>query len=229
MTELPVCRWRGEELSPGRHACSSRRLVVSPRGVSAETCAGCFCRDHEPARPAHAPAAGDVRHLLYHVYPARDDDRRALGALLARLEVYEAPRAFFSDPDPQVGPFDDDAWEAVCVVHGLADFDDPRLWGVWRDALLAEDAGQYGDCGRPLLPTPAPAGSAGKVEEMARRFEWGEELWHPDDGPMDSPDVARVPVLEPKNHKLIGWQSPWRGGRGRGARPAPAPRPAARG
>ena len=53
MTDLPVCRWRGEELSPGRHACSSRRLVVSPRGVSAGTCAGCFCRDHEP--PARDP------------------------------------------------------------------------------------------------------------------------------------------------------------------------------
>ena len=44
----PTCRWRKEELSPGRYRCRSRKLVVSPGGVTLATCAGCYYRDHEP-------------------------------------------------------------------------------------------------------------------------------------------------------------------------------------
>ena len=45
--ELPVCRWRGDELSPGRYACRSPKLLVGAAGVTAETCVSCYCCDHE--------------------------------------------------------------------------------------------------------------------------------------------------------------------------------------
>jgi hypothetical protein len=68
---LPACRWRGEELSDGRYACSSPKLLVGPNGVSAKLCAGCYCADHEA--PAELPgllasgvhfAAAMGKHLL---------------------------------------------------------------------------------------------------------------------------------------------------------------------
>jgi hypothetical protein len=46
--ELPTCRWRGDRLSEGYWACHSPKLVVPARGVTADNCARCFCRDHEP-------------------------------------------------------------------------------------------------------------------------------------------------------------------------------------
>lgn len=58
--ELPVCRWRGPELTPGRHGCTSPKLIVSRAGVSMETCLGCYARDHEPAPPRQPPAARPV-------------------------------------------------------------------------------------------------------------------------------------------------------------------------
>lgn len=56
--ELPVCRWRGKELTPGRYACSSPKLVIGPRGVSAATCAACYCCDHTPGAAPASPAPG---------------------------------------------------------------------------------------------------------------------------------------------------------------------------
>src|SRR5580704_6585438 len=66
--ELPLCRWRGSELSPGRHVCTSPKLIVSRAGVSLETCLSCYARDHEPvatltpAVPAQSAARTTCRH-----------------------------------------------------------------------------------------------------------------------------------------------------------------------
>lgn len=51
----PPCRWRRELLTEGRYRCRSTKLHA-PAGVSLPTCAGCYCRDHEPEEPAPAPA-----------------------------------------------------------------------------------------------------------------------------------------------------------------------------
>ncbi len=45
---LPVCRWRREPTAPGRHMCTSPKLVVGALGVPDEGCAPCQYRDHEP-------------------------------------------------------------------------------------------------------------------------------------------------------------------------------------
>ena len=82
--------------------------VVSPRGVSAETCAGCFCCDHEQAGAAPAPAAGDVRHLLYHVYPARDGGevwRWNAEQLRRRMSLFNGLRLVGVATDATTDPF----------------------------------------------------------------------------------------------------------------------------
>lgn len=56
--ELPACRWRGAELSPGWWACASPRMVVAPVGVPRWLCLRCHVCDHEPGR-GQAPC----RHL----------------------------------------------------------------------------------------------------------------------------------------------------------------------
>jgi len=48
---LPVCRWRGREISPGRFACRSTKIIVSAAGVTADLCRGCALADHEPDVP----------------------------------------------------------------------------------------------------------------------------------------------------------------------------------
>lgn len=60
--ELP-CRWRGAEVSLGRRRCRSSKLSVSLMGVDAATCAGCYCRDHAPARSTRKPRVniGDLK------------------------------------------------------------------------------------------------------------------------------------------------------------------------
>jgi hypothetical protein len=54
--ELPFCRWRGAERTPGRYACHSPKLIVGPAGVDASLCMGCYCRDHEPLSIPVVPA-----------------------------------------------------------------------------------------------------------------------------------------------------------------------------
>lgn len=54
MIELHACRWREEELSPGRYRCASKKLIVSPAGVTLDTCSKCYCANHEPD-PEDAP------------------------------------------------------------------------------------------------------------------------------------------------------------------------------
>lgn len=44
--DLEPCRWRGRETN-GRYPCSSPKLVAR-KGVTAEICAKCYCRDHYP-------------------------------------------------------------------------------------------------------------------------------------------------------------------------------------
>lgn len=46
INDLP-CRWRKHRLGPGVYKCDSPKLV-GRRRVDVKTCAGCYCRDHEP-------------------------------------------------------------------------------------------------------------------------------------------------------------------------------------
>lgn len=51
LVEAPACRWRGDEVAPGLSECRSHKIVAR-RGVSAETCGRCYCRDHAPDEAA---------------------------------------------------------------------------------------------------------------------------------------------------------------------------------
>ncbi len=59
--ELPLCRWRGDQLPSGRWQCKSAKLIA-PMGVRGDTCQTCYCRDHEPVAIAAivAPGLGDL-------------------------------------------------------------------------------------------------------------------------------------------------------------------------
>lgn len=48
MSDLPVCRFRGEPLPGGRYPCTSPLLAVPAAGVSAELCARCPFADKLP-------------------------------------------------------------------------------------------------------------------------------------------------------------------------------------
>ena len=50
----PTCRWREDELSPERYRCASRKLIVSPAGVTLDICSKCYYANHEPD-PEDAP------------------------------------------------------------------------------------------------------------------------------------------------------------------------------
>lgn len=52
MTDLPLCRWRGEATVPSHHKCSSSKLSHSSNGVADALCEGCSVRDHEPETEA---------------------------------------------------------------------------------------------------------------------------------------------------------------------------------
>ena len=86
MIELPQCRWRGLELSPGRYDCRSPKLIVSPEGVPGELCRQCYCCDHEPV--ANPPALGPApprRFVCRELgVPLRDDELVARGFDLAK-------------------------------------------------------------------------------------------------------------------------------------------------
>lgn len=62
--------------------------------------------------------------------------------------------------------------------------------------------------GRPLPPHPTSfrPGTHGKIAVMRRRLAAGYHLHHPKDAPIDAADVARLPLLHPKNDKLVGWR-----------------------
>jgi hypothetical protein len=66
--ELPICRHRGLELTPGRYQCHSPKLVVGPAGVDVGLCNACPYCDHAGdggliVKPAAAPRPGPCRHL----------------------------------------------------------------------------------------------------------------------------------------------------------------------
>jgi hypothetical protein len=41
MIELPICRHRGKEITPGSFSCTHPRLIVPPTGVTADGCVRC--------------------------------------------------------------------------------------------------------------------------------------------------------------------------------------------
>lgn len=72
-------------------------------------------------------------------------------------------------------------------------------------AIIAKIDGSYRGRPIPTHPTTARPGSPAKVAVMALRQSRGEGLWHPDDAPMDGPDVAGVIIARkvPGRKRLV--------------------------
>jgi hypothetical protein len=85
VVDLPTCRWRGGELQEGWFPCASNKLVVGPRGVTADLCQQCPYANHEPfERAAPAPERpilrAGCRHLGRRVREnGKTKTRRCLG------------------------------------------------------------------------------------------------------------------------------------------------------
>ncbi len=54
-------------------------------------------------------------------------------------------------------------------------------FSVWAWIVLYGDEGGYSPRRLPLAPCPFPPGSPGRIRNLARRIEAGEQLWHPAD------------------------------------------------
>lgn len=61
---LMPCRWRGPMRGVDSYECGSPKLVIIGDGVTAETCAHCYCRDH-----ADGPAWPVARSACAHLGP----------------------------------------------------------------------------------------------------------------------------------------------------------------
>jgi hypothetical protein len=122
MQDLPLCRWRDEELSPGRYACRSPKLIVGPVGVEASLCSVCYCRDHEPVAAVSVVAS---RAPLPCVHLGGDSgERRQCRTCSGHVEIklracakYGActPHGFLDDVACCQGCPDYDAGTAACV------------------------------------------------------------------------------------------------------------------
>ena len=86
MTNLLPCRWRLPLLPSGRYPCTSPKLVVRPEGVSAEVCAGCYCRDHDPPGPE---PPGPQPRTLPCVHLGRVIDRKGCNCPLRHVHACE--------------------------------------------------------------------------------------------------------------------------------------------
>jgi hypothetical protein len=99
-----------------------------------------------------------------------------------------------------------EAWEDFLSEFGLTLEDAPHhirlAWGVFLWLHFPE---RY-ESKPPSRPTGARPGTEEKVREMRRRARRKQDLFHEQDAPMDDFETARVPVINPRNHWLIGWR-----------------------
>jgi len=100
MIELPLCRWRGDELPNGNHVCGSPK-IGSPNGATVEDCRDrCTLCDHPPeGTPATRPglfkrtvrfATSAARHL-WEGMPRATEEEQARRLKICRQCVHHDP------------------------------------------------------------------------------------------------------------------------------------------
>ena len=114
MKNLPVCRHRGEELSPDRWRCNSPRLIVSPDGVPGDICRfKCPYVDHT----ADSPPRTSRRRLAQVLRFARALVRHLVHGLPTASPTDQAARWAICQPCPQRSP-DNTCGKCGCQLKG---------------------------------------------------------------------------------------------------------------
>lgn len=110
---LLPCRWRGGETTAERYECRSPLLVKQDSDVPAHWCMTCHVRDQgQTSPPAELlPAAGQVRHLAYHLYPRGSEWRPNMEQLRRRMSVFNGRRVIAVAVDHSTSSVEDVAAE----------------------------------------------------------------------------------------------------------------------
>jgi len=90
----PTCRHRGVDLPPANVECKSPLRTVGPAGVPLSWCMSCNVRDQGIVGPPvlPVPAAGQVRHLTYHLFPQGPEWRPNVAQLCERISLFNGRR-----------------------------------------------------------------------------------------------------------------------------------------
>lgn len=151
ITLLP-CRWRRPGVVPARQGCVSPIVQAGQYGVMDHQCWMCQERDHlDPAAPAQVrPAAGDVRHLIFHVYPVGERWRWHLEVLRKHMSLFNGRRIVAVATGPGTASAAEVAGELAGLgveVFGVPN--NPDLREMASYPLLMERLSDYrspGDC-----------------------------------------------------------------------------------